>query len=359
MPKYEKEPEPETDAVSICAGIVAFIGVVTIILGIWAQHSENLMLVDNLVRYNSGAETDGMMPTFTTLRIYGILMGFGVAVIIGAIVGIIGVRGRKKPAISCYLIFTVIIGFLMLMATFQLFQRVNTVQPIINTQVKTLCDRTIYDRQTQNLGCFGNTSGVPPPACGGDCTQRLANLKVYKGCDWLPKMCDEWEYKSSNVAGVCDFVAGMSYKATLTQKDCQKQCDAFNWCTGFVAINENVGDCIMNSSHVPQPSAGVTWTPNAAVAGLASNLQYQCYTKTRPLVLPRFNSYGRKGAWVTLLLAIALIVSMACTCYNLYNVNFNRQGKLSCKGLCLTIFCPCAAPPADDHLGNLVEDGAE
>jgi len=344
--------------VTICAAFVAFIGIVTIILGIWAVYSSSLHVVDQIVRIDS-ASSEGSIPTFTTKRVYEILMGIGGATFIGACVGIFGHKERKKPAISCYLIFTVIVAFIMLLATLQLWQRMETVGPIVNRQVEVYCDRTIYNRQFINLGCTNQSKNVQKLACGKVCVQRQEILNKNNACKLLRDMCDMFEYQQSEIAGHCVFQVTNSYTSQQDIAGCEASCNSFNWCTGYVALKSRaIGNCVMNSSH-PPPNETVVWT-NMVLPDLHTNeAQYGCYTKGTPYVLPRFNSFAKRGVLIALILSISLIVSMVCTCYNLYNVNISRSGKMGCGALFLTIFCPCAAPPPDDHLGNLVEDGAE
>lgn len=370
-----KEEEDEVPCVVSCAVVVGIIGVFVIILGIYSLNSKSLHIVDSLIRIDDGINSGGV-PSFTMKRVFKFLIGFGVAILLAAGVGAWGVKGRHKPYISCYVIFTTIVALIMFMATFQLFSRIEVVTPFLDTQMNAYCDKSINTRQRGNLQCVGAVT--PPPPCSGVCTQRLEMLKKFDGCNLLQDMCGEWEYQKAESLASCSFLANETFSTVKTQKECQLDCDANTWCTAYVvavpaAVDASTACVLRQMQSTPPKVAPVGWGWGAngtaaataasytggLVADLTTNTVNACYTKTRATVLPKFHSWSRWSAWMTCILALALLISMIFTCFNLYNVNVKRKGKMGCADLVLTIFCPCAAPAPDEHLNTFVEDGAE
>jgi hypothetical protein len=363
-----EDEQQQSFTVAGLAGLALLCGILLAVISSLAVHSEAVKTVDRLVRFELTYGPDEFVPTAETL-FTGMLYVSG-AVAFAGVVGIIATLTHHKAFVSCYVIMSVLLAVLVMVAGVELLQRRETVEPIVKSQVTDLCNGTTYLRLSMNMGC-GWTSVfnlTQPPPCGTFCADRVQRLKQLDGCELLPLLCERFQYEELTPAQ-CDaaisqatepmYVAAFGMTAfDGTSESCAQACDADIMCTSYMFSDASgTAKCVlgaaMSSSHLPPQ-----WTPlpPAHVKAYFGG-EPKCSQRTEAHVFWRFESFDFRMALITMMLGVGLGVSALGTCLFMYNINMRREGKPNACSLCFMMLCPCFA--SDYKRFTLGEDSDE
>jgi len=288
------------------------------------------------------------VPTFTIARIMKFLTGISVVVIAASLLGIAGTISRHKNLVCTYVLLASCLSACVLLNAAQATQRKSVAEPLIRRQVFDLCNASTYVRLGRNLNCEWSKElqSLPLTPCMDVCQWRVQLLEHMSGCSLLPRLCKKFEYQplaqeacaATVTSGKtsAEFVAGLS--------ECQDRCDQDITCTDFAhqsAMKADSGRCTLfgRAFDLSLPSAGVFAEKTLA----QDDGDRHCYRRVQPTVLRKFSSHEWYICVCTVALGALLVMSSACTCCLMYNVNIDRRGQPTGLELACMMFCPACA----------------
>jgi len=248
-----------------------------------------------------------------------------------------------------------------------MFMVVESVEPVIERQVNSMCNVTSYEQLMTKLSCNAAVAPAVAPAiapavgrllaidkdpCGPECESRVALITKMGGCPFLRHACNKKEYVFMG-EGFCVLADGtrppMWASAPLTPVEleaCYDFCDADIQCSGVVHQEKNKV-CFVITKEDSRPT-GDGWimqkqSSNAVVPIKAADgtAGAACQAKADSKLVARLKYYGFWFFFGLISFGSALIISICCTFSHMYMVNTKRKGRKGFPALCASMFCPC------------------
>lgn len=373
-----------------CLAVLAFAaGGLLTALAVVGLRNTAMRDVDRLVIFNALWPTynkqgmwrevmDVAVPAMTTRRIMRILLGTSIVVMLASLLGLAGVRTQRKGLVCTYTLVASVLAAWTVMAALELAERGWLATPLIHRQVEDLCNATEYIRLGEEMNCTWVTvyERYEVDPCGEVCAFRAKVLSRLDGCRLLPHLCRRFEYNLMP-AGDCErSLADVSngYGSFVGGLDCQRECDRDISCDA-IAVKEGSEHCLLlrgrSSLHKPpqwlqipqavnvstflgSTSAQVESTvPRRLAAGVpsapAAGAPPLCFARGIPKTLAEFESLSAYLVAATAVLGATLLVSLFCTCCQMYNINMLRQGKATATEELAMMFCPCCTEDLHDR----------
>lgn len=242
----------------------------------------------------------------------------------------------------------------MLVLAMQVMQRIYVVEPLVHRQVEHLCNESIYLQLGHALDCsWASRIGAGVEECGAACRWKISLLQGVQGCRLMPQLCESFFYEelaSQNCSALIRTAAsGIEplFVASQSSSACRDSCDADIKCKEFshseaTAARPEVCMLYSGLAALHQPPAWSQLAPVQVQSYLGEG-KTECWRRTDPTVLSRFQSQNTRIAVCTVVLAVVLLVTVSASFTLMYNLNHRRSRLTKPNGsqLWMMMFCPC------------------
>lgn len=347
---------------SVTATAWASLSLVTGAVLLWASmagsKSEAIYLMDKVVRFDTagpfGEDLAGASHVLTTLMLVRILLFVGLAVVVTSLIGITASTGKHKCLAATYGSCSLACAGVMLVLAMQVMQRIYVVEPLVHRQVEHLCNESIYLQLGHALDCsWASRIGAGVEECGAACRWKISLLQGVQGCRLMPQLCESFFYEelaSQNCSALIRTAAsGIEplFVASQSSSACRDSCDADIKCKEFshseaTAARPEVCMLYSGLAALHQPPAWSQLAPVQVQSYLGEG-KTECWRRTDPTVLSRFQSQNTRIAVCTVVLAVVLLVTVSASFTLMYNLNHRRSRLTKPNGsqLWMMMFCPC------------------
>lgn len=379
-PQNDEEEERESSRTACAAGVVLLAGFLLVGVSFCGLETGALFVVDKLVIFDSswhvgrGMQEASWYPEITARRIFEALLFIGFIVVLAGILGILGARTRRKELVCTYVVLASIFTVVTFFCAVEVLLRRGAVVPLIERQVRDLCNATTYMRLASHIPCKWTSSYSPAESgsCGQVCQLRTGYLRELNGCIVLPRLCEQFFYEelpSDTCATAITEKDSMLYMALgiKSHSRCKELCDKDIKCEAY-AYSEAAPPafperCILGQgvvgTHLPPEWASLS--PLDVGEYLSGKGSTKCFRRTDSVVLDNFRRHSARLAACTLLLGFILLGSSLRSCCLMYNVNVKRRDKPTAHELGLMMCCPCCAEEHHRRFNepSLSEEGSD